>query len=118
VSLVRYGEGYEKEKGWAMAETDERVRALREDAAKVMDELGELSKRLAQVGKSKAEELGGDAVADLAKQLETLRSRVTTLTGEGKATLAELDKSVRANPYVYIMCALGLGMLLGKARRP
>lgn len=101
-----------------MSEGDERIRALKDDAAKVMDELGDLSRRLGQLGKSKAEELGGETVADLARQLEAIRGRVTSLTGEGKATLAELDRNVRANPYVFIMCALGLGLLLGKARRP
>ncbi len=101
-----------------MVDSDERIRALKEDASKVLDELGELTRRLGQVGKAKAGELGSETVADLARQLESLRTRVTSLTGEGKATLAELDRSVRANPYVYIMCALGLGMLLGKSRRP
>lgn len=101
-----------------MTESDERLAALKSDAAKVMDELGLLTRRLAEVGKMKASELGGETVSDLAAQLEMIKGRMAALAGDSRQTIGDLDKSVRTNPYIYILCALGLGMLLGKARRP
>jgi len=97
---------------------DERIRALKDDASKMMDELADLSKKLGEVGKAKAGEIGAEAVGDIKEHMEMLQKRLASLSKEGRTAIAQLDESVRANPYVYIIAALGLGWLLGKARRP
>jgi ElaB/YqjD/DUF883 family membrane-anchored ribosome-binding protein len=97
---------------------DPRVRALLDDTSKVMEELSGLSRKLTDLGKTKVGELSGEAVAGLQDQFKSIQQRVLEISGESRKTLTDLDRSVRANPYVYILCALGLGMLLGKGRRP
>jgi ElaB/YqjD/DUF883 family membrane-anchored ribosome-binding protein len=97
--------------------TKERVDALQADAAKMLDDLSSLSAKLKEVGKAKAEELGGEAITQLNDQLKILQEKLGTLSKDSEQLLAQVDKSVKAHPYVYIAGALGLGIILGKALR-
>lgn len=97
--------------------TKDRVQTLQADAARMLDDLSVLSAKLKDVGKAKAEELSGEAVAELNDQLKALREKMSTLSQDSEQILAQIDKSVRANPYLYIAGALGVGLLLGKALR-
>lgn len=97
---------------------DPRIRALKDDTSKVLDDISSLSHTIAKFGATKAEDLSEDAVAALQKQLAAIRNRVSDIADESSKAFAQLDKNVRANPYVFILCALGLGFLLGKVRRP
>ena len=110
--------GIKSNKEVRMSTQAERVAALKADAAKVMEDLGTLTKTLADLGKGKADDLSAETIAGMEKQLRAIQDRATTVVGEGRKSLQDLDQSVRANPYIYILGALGLGMLLGKARRP
>jgi ElaB/YqjD/DUF883 family membrane-anchored ribosome-binding protein len=95
----------------------ERLKGLESDAAKMMQDLGQLSAKLKDIGKAKAGELSEEALAQLSEQIAALQGRVQTLGTDSKQLMDQIDKSVRANPYLYIAGALGLGVLLGKARR-
>lgn len=97
--------------------TKDRVQTLQADAAKMLDDLSSISAKLKDVGKAKAEELSSEAVQQLHEQLKTLQDKLGTLSKDSGEVLAQIDKSVRANPYVYIAGALGVGLLLGKALR-
>ncbi len=97
--------------------TKERVQTLQADAARMLDDLSVLSSKLKDVGKAKAEELGNEAVAQLNDQLKTLQEKLSSLSKDSEQVLAQVDKSVRASPYLYIVGALGLGVLLGKLLR-
>ncbi len=95
----------------------DRVQAIEADAEKMMQDLSALSAKLKAVGKAKAEELSSDAVSALNDQLKTLQDKLGGLTKDSEQIIGQLDKSVRANPYLYIAGALGLGLLLGKILR-
>lgn len=95
----------------------DRVKALQKDASRVLQEISELSAKLREVGTSKIEEVSSETVAILQKQLADLEATTATLNVEGKKILGNLDKSVKANPYLWILGALGLGLLLGKLVR-
>lgn len=97
--------------------TKERVQTLQADAAKMLDDLSTISAKLKDVGKQKAEELSSEAVAQLQEQLKTLQEKLGTLSKDSEQVLQAIDKSVRANPYLYIAGALGVGILVGKALR-
>ncbi len=97
---------------------NERLQAMKSDASAVMAELTELSRKLKEIGKTHAGEIKEETLSELHKQLGNIQQRVGALAGDSKETIAALDKSVRANPYLWIAGALGLGLLLGKARRP
>ncbi len=97
--------------------TKDRVQTLQADAAKMLDDLSAISSRLKDAGKSKAEELSGEAVTQLNEQLKVLQEKLGSLSKDSGEVLAQIDKSVRANPYLYIAGALGVGLLLGKALR-
>jgi ElaB/YqjD/DUF883 family membrane-anchored ribosome-binding protein len=94
-----------------------RIRGLEADASQVMRELAELSAQLKDVARDQVGELSKDAAAQLDEQLKGLQARVQALGADSQQLLATVDKSVRANPYLYIAGALGLGVLLGKALR-
>jgi ElaB/YqjD/DUF883 family membrane-anchored ribosome-binding protein len=92
------------------------VKTLEKDAATLMAELSRITEKLktaAGAGAATAE-AGAAALAD---ELKALESRISLLSAESKKALTQLDQSVRTNPYLYILGALGLGFLLGKARR-
>ena len=93
------------------------VAGLQADAIKMMGELSALSTRLRDASQQTAEGLGDEAVAQLNEQLSAIQDRLKTMTADSEKVLGQLDKSIRANPYVYLVGALGLGVLLGKALR-
>jgi ElaB/YqjD/DUF883 family membrane-anchored ribosome-binding protein len=89
-----------------MTDPKDTARGLEADAQRMMRELSELTAKLKAVGDHSLDEAGRAAVDGLGKQLEELKTGV-----------AKLDKVVRANPWVFVLGALGLGWLLGKIRR-
>jgi ElaB/YqjD/DUF883 family membrane-anchored ribosome-binding protein len=89
-----------------MNEPKDTARGLEADAQRMMRELGELTAKLKTLGDHSLDEASRAAADGLGKQLEEL-----------KAGVAKLDKAVRANPWVFVLGALGLGWLLGKIRR-
>jgi len=97
--------------------TQDRVKSLQKDASRVLQDISELSAKLREVGTSKLEEVSSETVAILQKQLADLEEKTATLNIEGKKILSKLDKSIKANPYLWILGALGLGLLLGKSIR-
>lgn len=97
--------------------TKERVQTLQADAAKMLEDLSSLSNRLKEVGKAKAEDLGNEAVSQLNEQLKVLQEKMGSLSKDSEQLLSQIDKSVKANPYLYIAGALGLGIILGKVLR-
>ena len=100
--------------GRSMSQTKDKVTALQQDASRVLKEISELSVRLREVGKEKMGEVSDDTVSMLKKQLSALQAQASNISEESKELLKSVDKSVRANPYTYILGALGLGLLLGK----
>ena len=93
------------------------VHGLEADAAKMMKELDGLVGKIRELGKTKPDELKDAAVTALTDQMKALQQKLGNLTEEHKETLGKIDKSVRANPYLFILGALGIGLLLGKAMR-
>lgn len=97
--------------------SQDRVKSLQKDASRVLQEISDLSSKLREVGASKLEEVSSETVAILQRQLAELEAKTAGLNIEGRKILGNLDKSVKANPYLYILGALGLGLLLGKSIR-
>lgn len=102
--------------------TDKRLKneidALRRDAGKVLADLGNISERVATVGKEQSEK----AVADLSRQaeieVEKLREKMRELEKQTLEYASIADLHVRKNPYIYILSFLGVGLLLGKLFTP
>jgi ElaB/YqjD/DUF883 family membrane-anchored ribosome-binding protein len=92
----------------------ERVESLQADASRVLREISDLSAKLRDVSKEKMAEVSDETVSLLKQSLADLEERAASLNIEGRKLLGELDKKVRANPYMFILGALGLGVLLGK----
>ena len=93
------------------------VSGLEADATKMMKELDGLVGKIRELGKAKPDEIKDAAVSTLTEQMKALQQKLGALSQEHQETLAKVDKSVRANPYLFILGALGLGVLLGKAMR-
>lgn len=93
------------------------AQSLEADAAKMMKELDGLVGKIKDLGKQKPDEIKDAAVNALNEQMKALQDKLGALTKEHQETLDKIDKSVRANPYLFILGALGLGLLVGKAMR-
>lgn len=92
----------------------DRVAALQEDATRVLREISDLSAKLRAIGKEKMTEVSDETVTLLKQSLADLEEKAATLNLESRKMLEGLDKKVRANPYMFILGALGIGVLLGK----
>ena len=97
---------------------DPRIQTLIDDTALMMDELARLSRKLGDLGQANGESSNEhDMVGDLQEQFRAFQERIKGFSQESRKTVIGLDNNIRANPYIFILCALGLGFLLGKAMR-
>ncbi|MCX6110522.1 MAG: hypothetical protein NTZ90_13070 [Proteobacteria bacterium] len=97
---------------------DPRILSLMNDTAIMMDELSRLSRKLGELGKEQEDNRNGhDVVAELQDHFRAFSERMKDFSEESRRTISGLDNNVHSNPYVFILCALGLGFLLGKAMR-
>ena len=90
---------------------------LEQNAAAMMEELSKITSKIKDVTKEKVDEVSQDVVDQTNSQLEGLHERMQSLGIESKKIIKQIDEGVRSSPYVYILCALGLGFLLGKVLR-
>lgn len=93
------------------------IAGLEADATTMMKELDGLVGKIKELSKVKPDEIKDATVAALNEQMKSLQEKFGTLTEDHKETIDKIDKTVRANPYMFILGALGLGVLLGKAMR-
>ncbi|MBM4252177.1 MAG: hypothetical protein FJ146_09420 [Deltaproteobacteria bacterium] len=98
--------------------TDPRLKAMISDSIQMLDELSKLTIRLTQVSDAAAEKaVPTDDVGEMERELKGLQERLTQLSGQVKVAARSIDQQVRQSPYLFAGAALGLGFLLGKARR-
>jgi ElaB/YqjD/DUF883 family membrane-anchored ribosome-binding protein len=94
------------------------VQGIENEARKLK---GDLEKLLRQIGSISAGAPSSNSPEecsnDLNNQLDKVKKNLERLTRESEDMIKKLDKSVKSNPYVYILGAIGLGFLLGKAWR-
>lgn len=93
------------------------VENLKRDASQVLDNLTDLSRRLAEAGRERTCELAKDVSEHLEEDLEKLRQKLDVLNKELQTLGKSVDSHVRSNPYLYVMGALGAGAILGKIFR-
>jgi hypothetical protein len=107
---------------------DPRLRAMLADSLQMMEELSELTRRLAHLSKTAAEPSpdgvtgeptgpSDEQIDSLAVEFQHLQQRLASLASEGRRAATQVDANIRQNPYLYLLGALGLGFLLGKAKR-
>ncbi len=107
-------------------ESDPRLKAMISDSIQMLDELSKLTVRLTNASEDAADR-AADRAADtsvkaedlgqMERDLKGLQERLSQLSSQMKAAAQGLDQQVRQSPYLFAAAALGLGFLLGKARR-
>lgn len=95
------------------------VQGIEHEARKLKGDLEDLLNKIKNIScndgaKNKISE---ESTRQLNHQLELVKKNIERLSHESEETIKKLDKSVKNNPYVYILGAIGLGFLLGKAWR-
>ncbi len=91
---------------------------LKAEASKIMDDLSQLGKVLTDVGEAKAGEVKQDMDKLLEQEFTAMKKRLESLSGQIAELAKGVDQHVHANPYLYILGAVGLGLLLGKFVAP
>ena len=94
------------------------IESLKKDATQVMEDLTGLSRKLAEIGKSRSEEITQEVKSKLEDDLVRAKERLDVLNHEVQRVAKQMDKSVREKPYLYVLGALGLGAILGKLLFP
>ncbi len=97
--------------------TKDNLLALRKDAAQMVQDLSELTGKLAESGKEYSSGVKDELVEQVDKQLRELSIRMKALSEEVKAGSLKVDKHLKEHPYGYILGAVGLGFLLGKIHK-
>lgn len=93
------------------------VESLKRDASQVLDNLTDLSRRLAEAGRERTGEIAKDVSEHLEEDLARLRQKLDVLNKDLQKLGKSVDSHVRSNPYLYVMGALGAGAILGKIFR-
>lgn len=94
------------------------IEDLKKDASQVVENLADLSKRLASVGKSKTEEMSKELAVRFEDDVEKLKKQVEVLNRDASKLAKRLGGHVRKNPYLYVVGALAMGALVGKLSSP
>jgi len=94
------------------------VNVLRHEASKMMEDLAHLAEALAEVGEHKTDELKTALGDKYSKEIESLKERLEGISEKVTELAKSTNKHVHANPYLYILGSLGLGLLLGKFLAP
>ena len=103
-------------------ESDPRLKAMISDSIQMLDELSKLTVRLTNASEDAADRAADTSVkaedlGQMERDLKGLQERLSQLSSQMKAAAQGLDQQVRQSPYLFAAAALGLGFLLGKARR-
>lgn len=93
------------------------VEALKKDASQVLNNLTDLSRRLAEVGRERSGDLARGVSEHFEEDIERLREKVDVMSRDLQKLGKSVDTHVRTNPYFYVLGALGAGAILGKIFR-
>ncbi len=93
------------------------VEALKKDASQVLNNLTDLSRKLAEVGRERTGNLARGVSEHFEEDIERLRERIDLMSRDLQKLGQSLDSHVRTNPYLYVFGALGAGAILGKLFR-
>jgi ElaB/YqjD/DUF883 family membrane-anchored ribosome-binding protein len=95
----------------------EKLGHVETEAQKLQSDLQQLLTKIKSVSKATGTATGEATVQELSGQLEFLKKNLGQLSSQSTELVEQIDKNVRANPYLYILGAAGIGLLLGKAWR-
>ncbi len=87
------------------------------EAQKLQSDLQQLLTKIKTVSKTTGTATADATLQELSGQLEFLKKNLGQLSSQSTELVEQIDKNVRANPYLYILGAAGIGLLLGKAWR-
>lgn len=95
----------------------EKLGHVETEAQKLQSDLQQLLTKIKSVSKATGTATAETTVQELSGQLEFLKKNLGQLSSQSTELVEQIDKNVRANPYLYILGAAGIGLLLGKAWR-
>ena len=99
----------------AHSKVKDSTNTMKDDAAKVANDLSELTDRISELGSEKAKYLTEELVRRFEDQIDDLSARLSVLTKDVKERAEQVDHHIKANPYLYLLGAAGVGFFLGKA---
>lgn len=99
------------------SEKQESLGHMETEAQKLQSELQSLLSKIKSVSLTPGSTTAEATVKELSGQLEFLKKNLGQLSSQSSEMAQQIDKNVRANPYLFILGAAGIGLLLGKAWR-
>ncbi len=88
--------------------------SIRNEASKVISDLSQLGKVLAEIGEENAAGVKSELTTAFEEEIVSLRNRMKLINSQITETSRSADKHIHAHPYRYMLGSLGVGMLLGK----
>jgi ElaB/YqjD/DUF883 family membrane-anchored ribosome-binding protein len=93
------------------------VQGIESEAQKLKNDLESLMNQIKTTSQTKGEQISDTVVKEFSTQLEHLKKSLGSLSSQNSEMLDQIDKKVRANPYLYLMGAVVVGIFLGKTWR-
>lgn len=94
------------------------IEDLKKDATQVVENLADLSKKLAAAGKNKTEDLSKELSVRFEDDIERLKKHIEVLNRDASKLAKQVHGHVRKNPFLYVVGALAVGALVGKLSSP
>ena len=94
------------------------IDSMKKDASKVIENLSNLSAHLTEVTKNEVGDIADDAFEKISHEIAGYRDTLDGIRKNVQSTLKSVDKSVKSNPYPFLVGSVGLGYVMGKLLRP
>ena len=93
------------------------LKTIRNDASKVISDLSQLGKVLAEIGDEQAHSANSRISQAFEEEIVSLKNRLQLINNQIAETSKSADQHIHAHPYRYILGSLAVGMLLGKTMK-
>ena len=98
--------------------TNNQVHGIEREASKLQGELETLMKQIRELTNSNLPvDKTARQMVEISEQLQRIKQNMGQLSDQSSEILNKIDKNVKANPYLYIIGAAAVGLILGKVWR-
>lgn len=93
------------------------IDSMKKDATKVIENLSTLSTHLTEVTKNEVGDFASEAYNKISHEVAGYRDTLNSIKINVQRRLKDVDKSVKTNPYPFLVGSVGIGYIMGKLLR-
>ena len=90
------------------------VNALKDQATRLLDDLNNIFETLGTVGKGQSDEMRERIEHEITERLQKISGNFNQWSAQGGKYAKKLEQQVEENPWLSLLAAFGIGVILGK----